>query len=58
MTDITELAQRVRHWADMSALTSERVSCLSVEQLEEIANTLGPAPSPLSHFARLLPMLI
>ncbi|ELA2570838.1 hypothetical protein RFI24_005087 [Klebsiella pneumoniae] len=40
MTDITELAQRVRHWADMSALTSERVSCLSVEQLEEIANTL------------------
>ncbi len=40
MTDITELAQRVRHWADMAALTSERLSCLSVEQLEEIANTL------------------
>ncbi|QLO29595.1 hypothetical protein HV207_23100 [Klebsiella pneumoniae] len=40
MTDITELAQRVRHWADMSVLTSERVSCLSVEQLEEIANAL------------------
>lgn len=40
MTDIPELAQRVRHWADMSALTSERVSCLSVEQLEEIANAL------------------
>lgn len=40
MTDITELAQRVCHWADMAALTSERVSCLSVEQLEEIANAL------------------
>ncbi len=40
MTDITELAQRVRHWADMSALTSERESCLSAEQLEEIANAL------------------
>ena len=39
-TDITELAQRVRHWADMAALTSERASCLSVEHLEEIANTL------------------
>jgi energy-coupling factor transporter ATP-binding protein EcfA2 len=40
MSNITDLAQRVRHWADMAALTSERASCLSVEQLEEIANTL------------------
>lgn len=41
MSNITELEQRVRHWADMAALTSERASCLSVEQLEEIANALA-----------------
>lgn len=40
MTDITQLAQRVRHWSEMAALTSERVSCLGVEQLEEIASVL------------------
>lgn len=40
MNDITALAQRFRHWSEMAALTSERVSCLSVEQLEEIANVL------------------
>lgn len=40
MSNITDLAQRVRHWADMAALTSECASCLSVEHLEEIANTL------------------
>lgn len=38
--DITVLAQRFRHWSEMAALTSERVSCLSVEQLEEIAKVL------------------
>ncbi|HDG1673029.1 TPA: hypothetical protein PFE07_002480 [Kluyvera cryocrescens] len=38
--DINLLAQRFRHWSEMAALTSERVSCLSVEQLEEIATVL------------------
>ncbi|HAH8787716.1 TPA: hypothetical protein HIQ84_001869 [Escherichia coli] len=42
MTDsiTTELAQRIRHWAECAVLTSDRTSCLSVEQLDEIADAL------------------
>ncbi|MDM4525256.1 hypothetical protein [Klebsiella michiganensis] len=40
MTEITKLVKNLRHWASMASLTSEQVSCLSVQQLETIANEL------------------
>ncbi|EMV9404558.1 MAG: hypothetical protein E6Z24_01530 [Dialister sp.] len=43
MTDITNLVKNLRHWAKMASLTSEQVSCLSVQQLETIANELDSA---------------
>ena len=43
MTDITNLVKNLRHWANMASLTSEQVSCLSVPQLETIANELDSA---------------
>lgn len=43
MTDITKLVKNLRHWANMASLTSEQVSCLSVPQLETIANELDSA---------------
>ena len=43
MTNITELTAKLRHWASMASVTSERVSCLSVEQLTEVAEALEAA---------------
>ncbi|ENQ6387711.1 hypothetical protein ACFLCN_005050 [Klebsiella michiganensis] len=43
MTEITKLVKNLRHWASMASLTSEQVSCLSVQQLETIANELDSA---------------
>lgn len=43
MTDITNVVKNLRHWAKMASLTSEQVSCLSVQQLETIANELDSA---------------
>lgn len=43
MTEITKLVKNLRHWASMASLTSEHVSCLSVQQLETIANELDSA---------------
>ncbi|EPG8295123.1 hypothetical protein [Klebsiella michiganensis] len=43
MTDITNLVKNLRHWANMASLTSEQVSCLSVQQLETIASELHAA---------------
>lgn len=41
--NITELTAKLRHWASMASVTSERVSCLSVEQLTEVAEALEAA---------------
>jgi len=43
MTALNKQAQQVRHWSRMASMTSERVSCVSVEQLDEIANALESA---------------
>ncbi|HIG8619715.1 TPA: hypothetical protein ACYEOD_002350 [Klebsiella michiganensis] len=43
MNEITKLVKNLRHWASMASLTSEQVSCLSVQQLETIANELDSA---------------
>lgn len=43
MADITNLVKNLRHWANMASLTSEQVSCLSVQQLETIASELHAA---------------
>lgn len=37
---MSELSKLVRHWAASAALTSEQRSCLSVEQLNWIADEL------------------
>ncbi|MDV1267227.1 hypothetical protein VC562_12655 [Citrobacter freundii] len=43
MTALNKQAQQVRHWSRMASMTSERVSCVSVEQLDEIASALEAA---------------
>lgn len=43
MTALNKQSQQVRHWSRMASMTSERVSCVSVEQLDEIANALEAA---------------
>ncbi|HBM3290598.1 TPA: hypothetical protein L2B26_001797 [Klebsiella oxytoca] len=48
MPDITKLVKNLRHWAQMASLTSEQVSCLSVQQLETIANELDSAHQLIS----------
>ena len=48
MTDITELTAKLRHWASMASVTSERDSCLSVEQLTEVAEALEAAEKRIS----------
>jgi len=46
--NITELTAKLRHWASMASVTSERVSCLSVEQLTEVAEALEAAQSRIA----------
>jgi hypothetical protein len=49
MSNITDLAQRVRHWADMAALTDERVFAWQVrEPLEKSLIRWSPSPPPLA----------
>ena len=43
MTNTNELTAKLRHWASMASVTNERVSCLSVEQLTEVAEALEDA---------------
>jgi len=46
--NINELTAKLRHWASMASVTSERVSCLSVEQLTEVAEALEAAQSRIA----------
>lgn len=47
---MSELSKLVRHWAACAALTSEQRSCLSVEQLNWIADEMEAAEK---HIAEL-----
>lgn len=40
---LSSISKNIRHWSSMVALTSDRISCLSVEQLDGIAEALEAA---------------
>ena len=54
MTALNKQAQQVRHWSRMASMTSERVSCVSVEQLDEIANALEAAEKRIAELSHHL----
>lgn len=58
MTALNKQAQQVRHWSRMASMTSERVSCVSVEQLDEIANTLESAERRIADYHELISSLV
>lgn len=51
MTNTNELTAKLRHWASMASVTNERVSCLSVEQLTEVAEALEAAEKRIAELA-------
>lgn len=52
---MSELSKLVRHWAACAALTSEQRSCLSVEQLNWIADELESRTLTVKLPASLMP---
>lgn len=47
-------AEKLRHWAEMASLTSEGVSCLSAEQLTQIADHIDAQAARISELESAL----